>query len=142
MQTLIELLNPKGAFIPALKYGVFSANRPKSLFYKAWLLIIHIDELYDGAEINDLVGDLYGWKALHVQVMTTQTRHNRPGYTVMVEVDADDEWRLAKGRAQHYGIARYHRLETVLQYQPMARIKRLEKVLMREDGFVVELAEG
>ncbi len=168
---------------------------------KAWLLIIHIDELYDGAEINDLVGHLYGWNALHVQVMTTVTRRNRQGYTLMVEVAADDEWRLAKGLAQHYGIARYHRLETVLRYQPMARTKRpivatyhekqlgltvrfeligtereplyvrvedediatlhqhvtqqfgldidtldlrkrLEKVLMREDGFVVELADG
>ena len=167
---------------------------------KAWLLIIHIDELYDGAEINDLVGHLYGWKALHVQVMTTVTRHNRKGYTVMVEVEADDEWRLAKGLAQTYGIARYHRIETVLRYQPMALTKRpivatyrekqqgmtvrfeligtereplyirvedediqtlhrhvtqefglaidaldlrkrLETVLMREDGFVVELAE-
>ena len=126
------------------------------------------------------------------------TRHNREGYTVMVEVEADNEWRLAKGLAQEYGIARYHRLETVLRYQPMARTqrpivatfrekqqgmtvrfeligtereplyvrvededidtlhthvtqqfgldidaldlrKRLEKVLMREDGFVVEL---
>ena len=167
---------------------------------KAWLLIIRIDDLYDGAEIDDLVRNLYGWKALHVQVMTTMTQHNRKGYTVMVEVEDTDEWRLAKGLAQHYGIARYHRLETVLRYQPMARTKRpivatfrekqqgmtvrfeligteheplyvrveeediqtlhnhvtqhfgldidardlrkrLEKVLMREDGFVVELAE-
>ncbi len=167
---------------------------------KAKLLIIHIDALNDGAEIGDLVRHLYTWRALHVQVMSTVTRQNTPGYTVMVEVEADDEWRLAKGLAQHYGIARYHRLETVLRYQPMARTKRpiiatyhekqlgltvrfeligtereplyvrvedediktlhdrvmqefgldlealdlrkrLETVLMREDGFVVELAE-
>ena len=164
----------------------------------ARLLIIHIDELHDGAEIYDLIRHLYEWKALHVQVMATVTRQNRTGYTVMVEVEAD-EWRLAKGLAQEYGIARYHRLETVLRYQPVARSKRpivatyhekqlgltvrfeligtereplyvrvqdedmttlhdrvaqefgldiealdlrkrLETVLMREDGFVVELA--
>ena len=167
---------------------------------QAKLLIIHIDALNDGAAIDDLVRHLYEWDALHVQVMTTMTRQNRAGYTVMVEVEADNEWRLAKGLAQEYGIARYHQLETVLQYQPMARIKRpivatyhekqlgltvrfeligtereplyvrvqdedmttlhdrvaqtfgldidavdlrkrLETVLMREDGFVVELAE-
>ncbi len=164
----------------------------------ARLLIIHIDELHDGAEIDDLVRHLYAWKALHVQVMATVTRQNQTGYTVMVEVEAD-EWRLAKGLAQEYGIARYHQMETVLRYQPMARSKRpivatyhekqfgltvrfeligtereplyvrvqdedmttlhdrvvqefgldiealdlrkrLETVLMREDGFVVELA--
>ena len=90
----------------------------------AKLLIIHIDELNDGAQIDDLVRHLYEWKALHVQVMTTTTRQNQAGYTVMVEVEADDEWRLAKGLAKEYGIARYHRLETVLRYQPMAWTKR------------------
>ncbi len=90
----------------------------------AKLLIIHIDDLHDEAEIDDLVRHLYAWKALHVQVMATVTRQNRTGYTVMVEVEDDDEWRLAKGLAQEYGIARYHQLETVLRYQPMARSKR------------------
>ena len=166
----------------------------------AKLLIIHVNDLYDGATIDDLVRHLYEWNARHVQVMTTATRQNHTGYTVMAEVEADDEWRLAKGLAQGYGIARYHRLETVLQYQPVAQTKRpivatyhekqlgltvrfeligtereplyvrvqdddlttlhhrvtqefglnldavdlrkrLETVLMREDGFVVELAE-
>ena len=90
----------------------------------AKMLIIHVDALNDGATIDDLVRHLYEWNALHVQVMTMMTRQNTPGYTVMVEVEAADEWRLAKGLAQTYGIARYHRLETVLRYQPMARVKR------------------
>ncbi len=167
----------------------------------AKLLIIHVDALNDGATIDEFVRHLYEWKALHVQVMTTTTRHNQAGYTVMVEVEAVDEWRLAKGLAQTYGIARYHRLETVLRYQPMAQTrrpivatyhekqlgltvrfeligtereplyvrvqdedmttlhnrvtqefdldidaltlrKRLETILMREDGFVLELADA
>ena len=167
----------------------------------AQLLVIHIDVLPGEAEIGDVIRHLYEWKALHVQVMTTVTRQNRTGYTVLVEIDAGDEWYLARGLAQEYGIARYHRLETVLRYQPMAQSKRpivatyhekqlgltvrfeligtereplyvrvqdedlktvhdrvaqefdldvaaedlrkrLETVLMREDGFVLELAEG
>jgi hypothetical protein len=90
----------------------------------AKLFLLYIDALRDGAEMGDLIAQLYEWNALHVQVMTTVTRQNQTGYTVLVEVDAGDEWRLAKGLAEAYGIARYHRLETVLQYQPVARNTR------------------
>ena len=90
----------------------------------AKVLIIYVDALNEGAEVGDLIRHLYEWKALHVQVLSTVTRQNRTGYTVMVEVEDDDEWRLAKGLAQEYGIAWYHRLETVLRYQPMSQSKR------------------
>ena len=164
------------------------------------LLVIYIDLLPDGAEIGDVIRHLYEWNALHVQVMPTVTRQNQTGYTVLVEIDAGAEGNLARWLAQEYGIARYHRLESVLRYQPMAQAKRpivathhekqlgltvrfeligtereplyvrvqnddlktlhdrvaqefdldieapdlrkrLETILMREDGFVLELAE-
>lgn len=104
-----------------------TVHQTKTIESDARLLLFHIDDLYDGAEIGDVIRHLYEWKALHVQVMTTVTRQNRTGHTVLVETEASDEWYLAHGLATEYGIARYHRLETVL---------------MREDGFVVELAEG
>ncbi len=88
------------------------------------VLIVYVDALPGEATINDLIRHLYGWNALHVQVMATVTRQNSEGYTVMVEVENEDEWRLAKGLAQGYGIARYHRLATTLHYQPVSQAKR------------------
>lgn len=91
---------------------------------KTHLLVITVSRLPESTEIDAVIRHLYAWKALHVQVLSTVTEEGTPAYTLMVEVNDEHEWILARGLAETYGIARYHQLTSTLRYQPIATTKR------------------
>jgi uncharacterized protein (DUF111 family) len=76
------------------------------------LLLFHFDHL-SGEETGALIEALQEWGAADVQIISTLTKKNRPGYLALLDVGVSDESRIATALAHQFGIAGYHRLETM-----------------------------
>ena len=100
----------------------------------ARLLLFHADRLDEDGGIDHLVERLTAWGAVHVQVRSSVSRRQSPAYTVLVEIQASEEWRFGRDLAVEFGIARYHRLAAEHIYQPVNSGERPLIVKWGEDG--------
>lgn len=98
---------------------------------KALLLLFQIDHL-SGEEMGHLIETLYIRGAYNVQVISTLTKKNRPGFIVLADIGAGDDERLMEGLAPEFAIAGYHRIETTHCHLPMSSGER--KLTLRKNG--------
>jgi uncharacterized protein (DUF111 family) len=75
------------------------------------LFLFQIDHL-SGEEVGCLVEQLYGWGAKNVNVISTLTKKNRPGYLILVDAGCMDTAGLPEKMARLFGTCGCHRFET------------------------------
>lgn len=91
-----------------------------------------------GDDIGNLIETLYGWGATDVQVFTTITRQNHPGYVVLVDITPLNEASFAADLAFEFGVSAFHRLETLRYQLPVRQIER--ELTVRCDGGELKMA--
>ena len=75
------------------------------------VMLVMIDHL-SGEEMGHLMNRLYSWGANNVNLLPTQTKKNRPGYLVFIDIHQSDETAISENMAREFGIAGHHRLDT------------------------------
>ena len=101
------------------------------------LLLFQLDHVA-GDDIGNLIETLYGWGTADVQVLTTITRQNHPGYVVLVDIGSLNETSFAADLAFEFGVSAYHRLETLHYQLPVRQIER--ELTVRCNGEELKMA--
>ena len=78
----------------------------------AKLLLLQVDHL-SGEEMGHLIESMYGLGAMNVNVVSTITKKNRPGFLVLVDMGSKAEPAFSAELASTFGISGYHRINTV-----------------------------
>lgn len=85
--------------------------RRKKMEKPGVLFLFQVDHL-SGEEVGYLMKELYGWGAENVNVLSTLTKKNRPGYVILVDPGGMDIEGLVEKMARSFGISGCHRMET------------------------------
>lgn len=92
------------------------------------LLLVQIDHL-SGEVIGSVIDSFYEAGAKNVQVITTITKKNRPGYMIFVDTREQDVEKIEKVIIHDCGSSGWHRIPTSHRYTDVSVISKKIKVL-------------